>query len=160
MDSWSSLIRRPCKLLQLTRLEHRLLVESALLLPLFHVALSLFGYAKLRALLEWTALCAGKHQLSAPQKVKRIQQVTLVVRIASERGIYKATCLRRSLLTWWLLRREGIASDICLGVRTHGSILEAHAWVEYEGTVLNDRADVRQQFLLLQDTLPSTEPGR
>jgi hypothetical protein len=131
-----------------------------LLLPLLHLALRLLGYARLHGALGWMMpIRAGSRPLSAKQKATRVQQITRIVTIASQRGLYKATCLRRSLLTWWLLRREGIASDICLGVRTHGGVLEAHAWVEYESLVLNDRPDVRQNFQVLQDSLPSTSVG-
>jgi hypothetical protein len=153
-------VKRLKKLWRLSHLERGLLLQAILLLPLFHLALRLLGYARLRgALASMTPICAGSRPLSSTQRVRRVKQITRIVTIASQRGLYKATCLRRSLLTWWLLRGEGIASDICLGVRTPGGILEAHAWVEYEGIVLNDRPDVRQKFQVLQDTLPSTSVG-
>ena len=37
--------------------------------------------------------------------------------IAANRGPYRATCLRRSLLLLWLLRRRGITASIRFGVR-------------------------------------------
>ena len=53
---------------------------------------------------------------------------------------------RQSLALWWLLRRQGIASDLRLGMRKDASRFEAHAWVEYLGRVLNDRNDVHRRF--------------
>jgi hypothetical protein len=160
MDFLSKPIKQLNRLQELTPHERSLLLLSMLLLPLLQFGLGLLGYRRLRGTLEsMTPLSGRDRSLSATQKATRAQQITRIVMIASQSGLYKATCLRRSLLTWWLLRREGIASDICLGVRTHGGVLEAHAWVEHEGLVLNDRPDVRQKFQVLQDTLPSTSAG-
>jgi hypothetical protein len=40
-----------------------------------------------------------------------------------------ATCLRRALLEYWLLRRSGIIVEFVIGVK-RGAEIEAHAWVE------------------------------
>jgi hypothetical protein len=45
-----------------------------------------------------------------------------------------------------MLRLKGLTSDLCLGVRQEGGTLQAHAWVEMEGTVLNDSENVREQY--------------
>ena len=50
------------------------------------------------------------------------------------------------MLLWWLLRRRGMESELRIGVRKKAEVLEAHAWVEYQGCVLNDRSDVDQHF--------------
>jgi hypothetical protein len=47
-----------------------------------------------------------------------------------------------------LLRRRGIEADVRIGVRydTEGAI-KAHAWLEWNGEVLNDAADVARHYL-------------
>jgi hypothetical protein len=45
-----------------------------------------------------------------------------------------------------LLRRRGIDGALRIGVRKAGDRLEAHAWVAYQGVVLNDRADVNLAY--------------
>jgi hypothetical protein len=50
------------------------------------------------------------------------------------------------LTLWWLLRIQGIDSDIRIGVRK-GTRLEAHAWVEINSTVVNDRSDIGCDFV-------------
>jgi hypothetical protein len=46
-----------------------------------------------------------------------------------------------------LLRRRGIASALRIGVRKgQTGSLEAHAWIECCGQVLNDRTDVHERF--------------
>ncbi len=68
-----------------------------------------------------------------------------MVQIAARRGLYRANCLQQSLCLWWILQRQGISTDLRIGVRK-GEQLDAHAWVEYRGTVLNDRPDIAQEF--------------
>jgi hypothetical protein len=59
----------------------------------------------------------------------------------------RARCLERSLTLWWLLRRRGVGAEVELGVRkTDAGELEAHAWVEVAGRVVNDGDDVRERF--------------
>ena len=57
-----------------------------------------------------------------------------------------ARCLQRSLAFCLWLEREGFQPDLRIGVRKEGVRLEAHAWVEYCGEVLNDTQDVSQEF--------------
>jgi hypothetical protein len=44
-----------------------------------------------------------------------------------------ALCLPRALAAHAMLRRRGIASQLCLGVARQGQALVAHAWVEISG---------------------------
>ena len=47
---------------------------------------------------------------------------------------------------WWLLRRQGVVNALWLGVRINRRCLEAHAWIAYDGVVLNDTPDVSRRF--------------
>ena len=58
-----------------------------------------------------------------------------------------ANCLHRSIVLWWLLRRQGVACHIRFGVRKGGTALRAHAWVEHRDTVLNDAGKARQHYV-------------
>jgi len=61
-------------------------------------------------------------------------------------SFHEVTCLPASLLLWWLLRRRGIAADLRIGARTLTGEFEAHAWVEFEGVVLNDDQEIRDIY--------------
>ena len=61
-----------------------------------------------------------------------------MVLAAARHSVIKSTCLERSLALWWLLARQGIAAQLCIGVRTAGKEFSAHAWVEYEGIALGE----------------------
>ena len=69
-----------------------------------------------------------------------------VVAIAAGRGPVRATCLRRSILLWWLLRRDGIETVLRVGVNREDGAFNAHAWVEYLGRPVNDTDDVALRF--------------
>jgi hypothetical protein len=63
-------------------------------------------------------------------------------------GPMRPNCLERSMTLWWVLRLDGISGELHIGARKEGGRLEAHAWVELGGHVLNDRADVHQYYAL------------
>jgi hypothetical protein len=74
------------------------------------------------------------------------KQVARMVSIAANHGPYHANCLKRSVLIWWLLEQKGIHTEIRVGAHKNPSGLQAHAWVECQGVVLNDRQDIADQF--------------
>src|SRR5687768_13770460 len=121
MVSSSMLLTNLNKLTQLSGNDRSLLFQSVLLLPVIHLALILFGYYRLRwAMEKLIPLKSSDALVSEAEILGRAREVSRIVSIAAEYGLYKATCLRRSVLVWWFLRREGIQSQICFGVRMIG----------------------------------------
>lgn len=118
------------------------------------------GYSRLQgAMKKLTPLKTIERKVPESLTLQRAQRIARIVSIASEHGLYKAGCLRKSLLIWWLLRRGGVLSEICFGVRVCNQKLEAHAWVEYHEMVVNDSVNVRERYQILQNALPSTKVG-
>jgi hypothetical protein len=58
-----------------------------------------------------------------------------------------ASCLRRSLTLWVLLRRGGREAVLRIGVPRDDPRATMHAWVELDGMVIGDRPDVTERFL-------------
>lgn len=56
-------------------------------------------------------------------------------------------CLQRSAATSCLLRRYGIPAEMVIGIRQLP--FQAHAWVEVEGQVVNDRLHTRERYTVL-----------
>jgi len=69
-----------------------------------------------------------------------------MVKIAAERRIINANCLQQTLVLWFLLRRHGIASEICFGARKQEGEVQAHAWIESFGQALNEDKEVCRHF--------------
>ena len=61
------------------------------------------------------------------------------------------------MVLWWLLRRAGIAGELHIGGRKSGPRFEAHAWVELEGKVLNDSADVHIHYARFDAPIAASE---
>lgn len=75
-------------------------------------------------------------------------------RLALTAALYpaRAKCLEQSLALYYLLRRQGVAVRYCQGVQPHP--FEAHAWVEYQGAIVNDVPERVKQFVRLPEQLP------
>ncbi len=56
-------------------------------------------------------------------------------------------CLQRSAATVCLLRRYGVKAQLVIATRHIP--FQAHAWVEVEGEVVNDKPDVQQTYAVL-----------
>ena len=85
---------------------------------------------------------AGPARPVPPDADERATASTRVVWAVIRRLPYARTCLPRSVALWALLRRQGIDSEVVIGVRPGGAPLDAHAWVERGGVPLNERADI------------------
>lgn len=127
--------------------ERLILLEALFLLPLAGILLRLFRYQKvLHGLQRMTPL---RRRPSAEETAERMKRMGKLVNIAAWRGAYRATCLRRSLVLWWMLRRRGMDSRIRVGVRNDGGEFASHAWVEWEEQVINDAADVAASYVVV-----------
>ena len=63
----------------------------------------------------------------------------------------KLTCLERSVVVWWVVGGSEVA-EMQFGVRpSKTSVPDFHAWVEADGVVVNDRANVSAEFLPFPD---------
>ena len=127
--------------------EQWLLVQGVVLLPVVSVALRLGGFRRCQAALS--RLARGKKSTGSSvsgASIERARDVVRIVQAATRHGLCRATCLEQSLVLWWLLLRRGIPADLRMGVRKAERGVEAHAWVELGGVVLNDTDDVHQRY--------------
>jgi hypothetical protein len=140
MGSWD-------RLRALTPGDWRMLITASLLLPVIDIGLRIWGFRRVYAAMGRLSPgpAGSAHSLSDAD----IDRLVRMVNVAANRGVVRVTCLRRSLAVWWLLRRRGVASEIRIGVRREQGLFMAHAWVERDGLVLNDRADIAQSFVVL-----------
>ena len=64
---------------------------------------------------------------------------------------FGATCLDRSVFLWFLLHQHGIGGHLRIGVATNEQNIDGHAWVEHEGTVLNDKQDIATDYAVFDE---------
>jgi hypothetical protein len=121
----------------LTGAERRVLLAALLWLPLFWLGLQMLGLQRFQRWLQRKPLGTTNRL-----PLEEIRRLGTLVNIAARYAPGPVTCLTRSLLLCWLLRRKGLESKLRIGVRLTDVGLDAHAWVEYAGAPVNDRPDV------------------
>src|SRR5205807_5278478 len=115
-----------------------LLIQSLALLPLTDLAVSLVGLRRWQSALTRLAPMGPRPKGDAASQISEGRAIARLVDAAARHGPYRATCLPRALVLWWLLRRRGIMSDLRIGVHKEAGQLTAHAWIELAGAPLND----------------------
>ncbi|MGA9756350.1 MAG: lasso peptide biosynthesis B2 protein [Desulfobaccales bacterium] len=145
MDYWNSTKINLKKAWQLSGAERWLLVQASLALPLVALGLRCWGLCRLQARLNQGEALAP-HLSALKSDLDQARATARLVQVAARYGLFRPTCLPRSLVLWWLLRRQGLAGELRIGVKPEPSRLEAHAWVEFQGQPLNDGANVAGRF--------------
>jgi hypothetical protein len=141
----------------LGRTARGLFLRAAALLPLISLSLRLRGFRKTQAFLQrFLSTSNNEADSAAPD---RAALTVRMVRAAVRHGLGHPTCLEESLALWWLLGRQGIASALRIGVRKQDEKFEAHAWVEREGTALNEPESLHAHYAAFDAALSSTPPG-
>ena len=133
--------------------EWQVLLFSLLLLPLIALSLRLKGFKWTRGFLQKqipeskNALLGTKTSgVEYRSTLQTAQSLARMVSVAANYGPYRANCLKRSLTTWWILQRKGIAAELNIGVNKDAPGFNAHAWVEYMGNTLSDADDISKRY--------------
>ncbi len=134
------------KIQTLTRREWAILLSSLLLLPVVSLSLKLRGFKKTQTFLSNSIPAKNKRPLLENEKLEIAQYTARMVSIAAHNGLYKASCLERSLVAWWLLQRKGIHTELKIGVNKKTKSFAAHAWLEYPGHALAEKTDINDSF--------------
>lgn len=142
--NWLKLLKRKYDTaIGLSDRERSLLIRSLWLLPAVALLLHLKGMKFTQQML--LRLPMQTHSI-ADSLETQIWTTVKMVRVAVRYNRPWANCLKQSLVLWTLLRCQGISSELRIGVQRDTDKFAAHAWVEYQGVVLNDTDDVHQRF--------------
>jgi len=136
-------------------------VRAVLLLPLISVSLKIRGSrATQESLLRFLAHPQQVSQEDSARLLADVERTRLTVRMvnAAVRHAWpNSTCLAKSLALWWLLGRQGIASELRIGARKVQDKFEAHAWVERQGIAVNEPEQLHRHYAPFDETLSSKE---
>jgi hypothetical protein len=142
---------------RLTRDEWRDLARAQLAVLRAHLVVVLTPRGRLAGSGGADACAAAS---SGPQRREvrgRAHALALAVHRASRFGLTRPLCLTRAVALLALLRAEGIAGAVLrVGVRHQGVALEAHAWVELAGEVIDVAPDVSSYVPLPGVTLAAS----
>jgi hypothetical protein len=88
-------------------------------------------------------------QPNAHHSVETAQRIARLVNIASNRGLYRADCLKKCIVLEFWLNRFGLDSDLNIGIKTKSESFHAHAWIESGGQVIGESSAVQDVFQVL-----------
>jgi len=131
-----------------------LLVRALVMLPLVALSLKFRGFDATRSTLR-KMIENVTRQADAVSLGKQIALTAHVVNAADRHGFVHPSCLVKSLTLWWLLGRQGITSELRVGVRKESENLEAHAWVERESIALNEPEERHHHYAAFDAALAS-----
>lgn len=122
------------------------MLEAAGGLLITRAALALAGYRRWKAAIEWLTPGAqapgdsfARPEIEFARAIERWQMA------AARHLPFKTNCLDRAMALWWMLRRRGVAAELCIGARKAYGQFEAHAWVEVGGAAI-DEGNGREDF--------------
>lgn len=151
IESLKSLIRKLYTWRSFSKKERSLFLQALILLPVVSLSLRLRGLQRTK-----TAIASLLNQdISLPPEAQApvVAKTTRMVNIATRYSPLWTNCLKKSLVLWYLLQRQGINSELRIGVRKDEGDFTAHAWVEYQGMVLSDRQNVGQHYTVFNSLI-------
>jgi hypothetical protein len=114
-----------------------LFLRAVVLLPLLTVSLRVRGFGATQRFLQ-KFIKAAKNNSPMRAVESRVALTSRMVLAAARNSPIPSTCLERSLSLWWMLARQGIATQFRIGVRKDGEKFAAHAWVERDGVAIGE----------------------
>ena len=132
-------------------------LRAIFLLPMVALSLRWRGFRKTQAMLE--RFLSNKSGEQDPTEVSERAALTAhMVNVADRYGLVHPSCLAKSLALWWLLRRQGIAADLRIGIQKENEKFAAHAWVERDGAALNEPEEHHRHYAAFDAALSSMSP--
>ncbi len=120
--------------------------RAAILLPLVAASLRLRGYKGTHQWLQNKLNRRPIGHLQTEYLPARLEMICRMVRAAQHYSLLTSSCLEQSLVLWYLLQNEGIATALRIGVRKDDGKFEAHAWVECNGVALNQTESLHRHY--------------
>lgn len=117
------------------------------MIPLTVLSIRVFGIQRTIKL-----LCNANTFKAKPKNnnLKKAKSFLRSLKVGVHRARWKGNCISRSIVLQRLLQKNGIKSEILIGVRRNPKF-RAHAWVEHQGIPLNAGHKVHQNYQVVRD---------
>jgi len=137
-----------------------LFLRAAALLPWMALRLRLQGFQAAKNLLQKPLENPAIPYFDSAKDSERSALTARMVRAAARHGIGNPSCLEESLVLVHLLRKQGIASQLRIGVKKNIPKFEAHAWVECGGVALNESEALHDHYAPFEAEFSSIPPAQ
>jgi len=117
-----------------------LFLHAFISLPIIEIGIRVFGLKKAMRFLATKKTAKRKPNTSPnePLAETALHEAALI-RTAARNVPLPARCVARTLYQWRRLLKQGCETTVCIGMeQADDTGFHAHAWLEHEGTVLND----------------------
>jgi len=131
--------------------EKYIFTTAAIILPFVELRIRKYGLKPYAAALQSTS--SGSQftkQSRTKDNVDDILKKSILIGQAARCSPIHVRCLAKSIYLHGLLLREGIMSVVIIGVETPDSGFNAHAWLEVNGSVINDSDDCISNFTRIE----------
>jgi hypothetical protein len=155
MSLWKSFRHKLQVAGQLSLRDWLFLVEAWWALLGFRLALRRVPFERLEA---FTRPASGK-SAARPDILLRARYLQRVVSMAARLHLPSMTCLPRALALRWKLSRDGIPSQLRIGMNKNALGMSAHAWVEVAGEAIGEPDDIPERFKILESPGEYDPPG-
>jgi hypothetical protein len=125
------------------------------LLPMTRAAFRIVGVRRWNSLLAKAIPRGIPLRTVTPELLVETKDVARMVTAASREGYFHGKCLEKSVVLWFLLSRKRVPAELRIGVRQSANGFEAHAWVEVQGTIVNDTEDVLHNYVPFREDIAS-----
>ena len=122
-----------------------LLIRILFLLAILPIVLKRLSVSKLMQAFTPKNTMSSKNKDITKYRESAVKLTDYILNLAP--GMWKGTCLKRSLILYFLLRKTGMDVRICFGTRYNTRLssqeakkhLEGHAWLMHRGTIFLER---------------------
>lgn len=112
------------------------------------IALRVASFRRLQETIGKRQAKRSKEQPDDPSLL--IHRTRDMLDVARRHHLYPMTCLRHALALQWLLKRQGIDSDLRVGISKKDGQLSAHAWLERNGLVISEPELISEEYFMMQ----------
>jgi hypothetical protein len=119
--------------------------RAVFLMPCITLSLHIRGFKKTQRALQ-EQLSDASRDLQNGDQERDVEITCRMVKAGAHYSLIHPTCLAESLTLWYLLRRQNLPATLRIGVSKDSKKFEAHAWVECDGTALNQSEEPHQHY--------------
>jgi hypothetical protein len=143
---------------QLAPEDRGLVLRGTALLSLTMLGLRTMNFRRCKELIQQFSLpCSPPQRIEANRQLERGRKIVSAMHAVEGNSPWRPNCLERSLALWWFLRLDHIEGELHIGARKEESRFEAHAWVEWNGYVVNDSPDIHEHYARFDAPIAAAE---
>jgi|SRR5882672_5071708 len=143
---------------KLSREDRGLVLRGMVLLSLTMLGLRTMSFRRCKDLiLKFSSKASSPRCIESDRQMEVRAKIVSAMNAVVLNGPWRPNCLERSLALLWLFQLNSVECELHIGGRKSQGRFEAHAWVEWDGQVLNDSTDVHKHYARFDAPIAAAE---